>query len=177
MKHKFPARLLAAAASVALLLSACSASPPALLKADGVGRVSVDRSAYPAELAQLRTSARKLGAALLTDGGEAGNGNVVASPGSLLIALAMLRAGASGKSAAEMDGALGLPAQHRDEAMNVLLASLEAFDGDPGLVDEKDPPRRRSCTPQTACSWTRACPPGKAICAPWPGITGPACTR
>ena len=142
MKHKFPALLVAAAASVALVVSACSASPPALLKADGVARVSVDRSAYPAELAQLRTSARKLGAALLADGGEGGNGNVVASPGSLLVALAMLRAGASGKAAAEMDGALGLPAQHRDEAMNVLLASLEAFDGDPGSVDEKDPPRR-----------------------------------
>jgi serine protease inhibitor len=142
MKHKFPARLLAAAASVALLLSACSASPPALLKADGVERVSVDRSAYPAELAQLRISARRLGAALLADGGEAGNGNVVASPGSLLIALAMLRTGATGKTAAEMDRTLGLPRDHRDEAMSAVLASLEAFDGDPGSVDEKNPPRR-----------------------------------
>ncbi len=142
MKQKFSARLVAAAASVALVLSACSASPPALLKADGVERVSVDRSAYPAELAQFRTSARKLGAALLADGGEAGNGNVVASPGSLLIALAMLRAGASGKTAVEMDKVLGLPVQHRDEAMNALLVSLEAFDGDPGSVDEQNPPRR-----------------------------------
>jgi serpin B len=142
MKHKFPARLLAAAASVALLLSACSASPPALLKADGVERVSVDRSAYPAELAQLRISARKLGAALLANGGEAGNGNVVASPGSLLIALAMLRTGATGKTAAEMDRTLALPPDHRDEAMSAVLASLEAFDGDPGSVDEKNPPRR-----------------------------------
>ena len=89
-----------------------------------------------------RTSARKLGAALLADGGEAGNGNVVASPGSLLIALAMLRAGASGKTAVEMDKVLGLPVQHRDEAMNALLASLEAYDGDPGSVDEQNPPRR-----------------------------------
>ena len=67
---------------------------------------------------------------------------MVSSPGSLLIALAMLRAGASGATAAEMDSVLGLPAEHRDEAMNALLASLEAFDGDPGSVDEKDPPRR-----------------------------------
>ena len=142
MKRKAPARIAAAAAAVTLALSACSASPPALLKADGVERVSADRSAYPAELAQLRTSARKLGAALLADGGDAGNGNVVASPGSLLIALAMLRAGASGATAAEMDRAPGLPAEHRDEAGNALLASLEAFDGDPGSVDEKNPPRR-----------------------------------
>ena len=127
---------------MALALTACSASPPALVKADGVERVSAERSAYPAELAQLRASARTLGAALLADGGNAGSGNVVSSPGSLLIALAMLRAGASGATAAEMDSVLGLPAEHRDEALNALLASLEAFDGDPGSVDEKDPPRR-----------------------------------
>lgn len=142
MRQKTTAWLVAAAAALALALTACSASPPALLKADGVERVSAERSAYPAEFAQLRASARTLGAALLADGGDAGNGNVVSSPGSLLIALAMLRAGASGTTAAEMDSALGLPPQRRDEALNALLASLEAFDGDPGLVDEKDPPRQ-----------------------------------
>jgi serpin B len=142
MKQKSSARIVAAVAVAALSLTACSASPPALLKADGVERVSVERSAYPAELAKLRVSARKLGAALLADGGDPGIGNVVASPGSLLVALAMLRAGATGKTAAEMDKVLGLPADHRDEAMNAMLASLDAFDGDPGAVDEKDPPRR-----------------------------------
>ncbi len=142
MKQKIPARIMAAAAALALVLSACSAAPPALLKADGVERVAADRSAYPAELAQLRAAARKLGAALLADGGDAGNGNVVSSPGSLLIALAMLRTGATGATAAEMDKVLGLPADHRDEAMNAVLASLEAFDGDPGSVDERNPPRR-----------------------------------
>mgnify|MGYP000341705600 FL=1 len=142
MKQKISASLGAAAAAMALVLTACSSSPPAMLKADGVERVSAERSAYPAEFAQLRASARTLGAALLADGGNAGNGNVVSSPGSLLIALAMLRAGASGATAAEMDSVLGLPAEHRDEALNALLASLQAFDGDPGSVDEKDPPRR-----------------------------------
>ena len=142
MKHKPLARLIAAAAATALALTACSVSPPALLKAGGVERVSTERSAYPAEQAQLRASARKLGAVLLADGGDAGGGNVVSSPGSLLIALAMLRAGASGGTAAEMDSVLGLPAEHRDEALNALLASLETFDGDPGSVDEKNPPRR-----------------------------------
>lgn len=142
MKQKTTARLVAAGAAMALALTACSASPPALVKADGVERVSAEGSAYPAELAQLRASARKLGAALLADGGNAGSGNVVSSPGSLLIALAMLRVGASGATAAEMDSVLGLPAEHRDDALNALLASLEAFDGDPGSVDEKDPPRR-----------------------------------
>ncbi|WP_346927259.1 serpin family protein, partial [uncultured Arthrobacter sp.] len=142
MKQKTTARFVAAGAAMALALTACSASPPAMVKADGVERVSAEWSAYPAEVAQLRASTRKLGAALLADGGDAGSGNVVASPGSLLVALAMLRAGASGATAAEMDSVLGLPAAHRDEALNALLSSLEAFGGDPGSVDEKDPPRR-----------------------------------
>lgn len=142
MKRNSSTWLVAAVAAMVLALTACSASPPTLLKADGVERVSADRSAYPAGLAQLQASARKLGAALLADGGDAGHGNVVASPGSLLIALAMLRTGASGATAAEMDSVLGLPLEHRDEAMNALLGSLEVFDGDPGSVDEKNPPRR-----------------------------------
>jgi serine protease inhibitor len=123
-----------------LALTACSA-PPALLKADGVARVSVDRAAFTGELDAFRRSALRLGDALLADGGG-GNGNVVASPGSLLIALTMLRAGASGGSAAELDTVLGLPAATRDEAMNALLASLSRFDGDPGSVDEGNPPRK-----------------------------------
>ena len=41
-----------------------------------------------------------------------------------------------------MDSVLGLPSERRDEALNALLASLEAFDGEPGSVDEEDPPRR-----------------------------------
>ncbi len=76
---------------------------------------------------------------------------MVSSPGSLLIALAMLRAGASGDAAAEMDEVLGLPAAERDEAMNALLATLAQYDGDPGSVDEDKPPRQagdafRQCT-------------------------------
>ncbi|XAS68559.1 serpin family protein [Micrococcaceae bacterium Sec5.7] len=131
------------AAIVAVVaLTACSPSGPALLKADGVTRVSVERSAYAAQLKSFRDSSLKLGEALLADGDDGGDGNVISSPGSLLIALAMLRAGASGDTAAEMDQVLGLPARNRDEAMNALLASLEKFDGDPGSVDEKKPPRK-----------------------------------
>ena len=166
MKRKTSAKIaavaVAAAAAGSLVLSAGSASPPALLKADGVERVSADRSAYPAGLAQLRTSARRLGAALLADGGDAGNGNVVTSPGSLLIALAMLRAGASGATAAEMDRVLSLPAEHRDEAGNALLSALEAFDGDPGSVDEKNPPRRPVLHTANGLFVDRSVPTGEA---------------
>jgi serine protease inhibitor len=120
-------------------LAACAApAPPELLTADGVERAAVDRTAFPDALATFRYSALKLGDALLATG----EGNVIASPGSLLIALAMLRAGASGEAAAEMDAVLGLPEADRDEAMNALLASLEEYDGDPGSVDEENPPAK-----------------------------------
>jgi serpin B len=104
-----------------------------------VERVAVNATTVGDELAMIRKSAYTLGDALLADGGE---GNVVASPGSLLMALAMLRAGGSGEAAAEMDAVLGLPGAGRDEAMNALLASLGEYDGDPGSVDEKNPPAR-----------------------------------
>ncbi|HEY9356394.1 MAG TPA: serpin family protein, partial [Arthrobacter sp.] len=120
-------------------LAACAApAPPELLTADGVERASADRAAFPDELAAFRDSALRLGDALLASG----EGNVIASPGSLLIALSMLRAGASGEAAAEMDAVLGLPETDRDEAMNALLASLEEYDGDPGSVDEENPPAK-----------------------------------
>ena len=41
-----------------------------------------------------------------------------------------------------MDAVLKLPVEHRDEALNALLTSLEKFDGDPGSVDEGNPPRK-----------------------------------
>ena len=87
-------------------LAACAAqAPPELLTADGVERASVDREAFPEEFATFRDSALRLGDALLASG----EGNVIASPGSLLIALAMLRAGASGEDTEEMDAQRGVP--------------------------------------------------------------------
>ena len=141
MKRIQMAKVVAASAAVALA-AACSAPVPGMLKADGVERVSVDGTAYAAEFRAFRDSALGLGQALLADGGSSSGGNVVSSPGSLLVALAMLRAGASGETAAELDTVVGFPAERRDEAMNALLASLAKFDGDPGAVDEDNPPRR-----------------------------------
>jgi serine protease inhibitor len=135
------AKIVAASAAVALA-TACSAPAPEMLKADAVERVVVDGTAYAAEFRAFRDSAFGLGEALLADGGDGSGGNVVSSPGSALVALAMLRAGASGESAAELDAVLGLPLERRDEAMNALLASLAKFDGDPGAVDEDNPPRK-----------------------------------
>ncbi|MET3904750.1 serpin family protein [Paenarthrobacter sp. 4246] len=134
----------AAVVSGTSMVTACAPQPAdvGLLTADGVTRASVHTADYSAQLEAFNASARKLGTTLLADGGDSSNGNVVSSPASLLIALSMLRAGASGATAAEMDSTLGLPAEGRDEAMNALLASLEKFDGDPGSVDEDDPPRK-----------------------------------
>jgi serpin B len=133
------AKMVAASAAVALA-TACSAPVPGMLKADGVERVSVDGTAFAAEFRAFRDSA--LGLGLLADGGNGSGGNVVSSPGSLLVTLAMLRAGASGETAAELDSVVGFPEERRDEAMNAVLASLAKFDGDPGAVDEDNPPRR-----------------------------------
>ncbi|GAB3538343.1 hypothetical protein GCM10027403_24500 [Arthrobacter tecti] len=66
--------------------------------------------------------------------------NQVTSPVSALTALAMLRVGARTTTADELDSVLGFPAEHRDAAMNALLAEWAGHDGDPGTVDEEEPP-------------------------------------
>lgn len=133
--------------------------PPVLEKAD-VERASVSSDDYAAELEAFRQSSLKLGSALLADGGGNPGGNVVASPASLLIALSMLRAGATGGTAVEMDQALGLP-EKRDEGMNALLASLEEYDGDPSSVDEEDPPRKPVMHPANGLFIDRNVPTGE----------------
>ncbi len=145
MKTMKFARIVAVGAVASM--SACSTAPPAtepgppvLEKAD-IERLAVSTEDYAAELEAFRQSSLKLGSALLADGDGNPGGNVVASPASLLIALSMLRAGATGATAVEMDQVLGLP-EKRDEGMNALLASLEEYDGDPSSVDEEDPPHK-----------------------------------
>ncbi|NWL34593.1 serpin family protein [Paenarthrobacter nitroguajacolicus] len=161
--------LLAAAALVSgsATITACAPQPTdvGLQTADGVTRVSVQTTDYSAQLAAFNASARKLGATLLADGGDSDNGNVVSSPASLLIALSMLRAGASGATAAEMDSALGFPGEGRDETMNALLASLEKFDGDPGSVDEENPPRKPVMHAANGLFTDKGVPTGEAFLA------------
>ncbi len=160
MKQKVVA---AVAAGTLVALTACSPPVPVLLEADGVARVSVDPAAYAAELQAFRAAALTLGVTLLADGGGGSDGNVVSSPGSLLIALAMLRAGACGETAVEMDQVLGLPDRNRDAAMNALLASLAAYDGDPGSVDETNPPRKPVMHAANGLFVDKGAPTGKAF--------------
>lgn len=117
-----------------VLLTACAASTPEQQPVP-VDRVVIEEGRFPeAEDALLRSSFR-LGAAMTADPGS----NQVTSPLGALYALSMLRAGAGTTTAVELDAALGLQPEHH-EAMNALLASVEDFDGDPGSVDEEDPP-------------------------------------
>ncbi|MFJ6001815.1 serpin family protein [Arthrobacter sp. NPDC092385] len=119
-----------------VLLTACGASTPEQ-QAAPIDRVVIEEGVFPeAEDALLRSSFR-LGAAMTADP----EANQVTSPLSALYALSMLRAGAGTTTAAEMDAVLGLPAEHH-EAMNALLARVEGFDGDPGGVDEDNPPEK-----------------------------------
>lgn len=100
-------------------------------------RVAVQQDQHAdAQAALLRTSYR-LGAALTATPSI----NQVTSPLGALHALSMLRAGAGTTTADEMDTVLGLT-DHHHEAMNALLASVQQFDGDPGDVDEENPPAR-----------------------------------
>ncbi|WP_244250652.1 serpin family protein [Arthrobacter crystallopoietes] len=137
MRNRTTAVLAALGLVPVLTLAGCSAPEPELLAADGVQQQSVALHEYPEAAASLQDATLKLGAAMLAGRPEA---NQVTSPASLLYALAMLRAGAGTTTAAEMDAALGLPAQGRDEAMNALLTAWQEHDGDPGSVDEDEPP-------------------------------------
>lgn len=123
-------------AAEAVLLTGCGAPMPEQRIAD-VGRKSVALTEHPQAVEALRSSAYRLGAQMLSVKPEA---NQVTSPVSALTALAMLRVGARTTTAAEMDAALGLPLEHRDEAMNALLSTWQAHDGDPASVDDDEPP-------------------------------------
>ncbi|NKX50340.1 serpin family protein, partial [Arthrobacter deserti] len=92
-----------------------------------------------APAARLRRAAWQLGAAML---GSAPGGNQAGSPAGLLVALAMLRAGAGSRTAAELDAVLGFPQQHRNEAVAALLAVWAAYDGDPACAAAAGPPQR-----------------------------------
>lgn len=82
----------------------------------------------------------RLGAAALAAGtDEAGT---VVSPSSLVVALSMLADGSTGSGLATLDGVLGAPSDARRTAVATLRGSLEAYDGDPELVQGKELPDR-----------------------------------
>ncbi|MDQ6754018.1 MAG: serpin family protein [Actinomycetota bacterium] len=158
MKKRFAALAVAGAMTAALSLAGCGAQPPEELRAADVQRVQVNASDYAVQVRQLSDAALNLGAKLVAAGGD---GNVVTSPASLLVALAMLRVGASGATAAELDTVIGFPAAGRDEAMNAILAALSTYDGDPATVNEKEPPAKPVLHLADGLFVDRSQPPGK----------------
>lgn len=68
--------------------------------------------------------------------------NLVFSPASAFVALAMLAEGATNEGAAELDALLGSSGDARSEAVNALVAVLSQYDGDPSTVDDEDLPNR-----------------------------------
>lgn len=129
---------MASLSAAAMALAGCTPAAPDLLSADNVKRAAAQAEDYPEAVASLRDTSFRVGAVMLAGADQ--TENAVTSPVSALYALSMLRAGAASTTAAEMDEVLGFPAEHRDEAMNALLARWQEHDGDPGTVDEDDPP-------------------------------------
>lgn len=81
---------------------------------------------------------RTLGVRLLAPSYAQGHvDNVVVSPFSARVALAMVRAGAGGTTAHELDSALGTT---DPKTFAALIGQFDALKGDPGKVDQQNPP-------------------------------------
>src|SRR5665648_32018 len=126
-----------ALAMVAMLgLTACGGAPPEGERLDpqvdflGV----VDEGWADAGMAEASV---RLATALVAAGeGE----NVVVSPLSLQLALAVLREGATGRAAERLDEVLGLPDGDGSQAAADLRALLAQFEGDVSQIDRDNPP-------------------------------------
>lgn len=66
--------------------------------------------------------------------------NLVLSPASILVALAMLAEGAEGPAAAELDELLGASGEERSSALSALQAAVLEYGGDPAVVQEDELP-------------------------------------
>jgi len=129
-------------AVVGLALAGCATAPGPADVDDAEVRAEVAFVGAPSadvdELAIARAGAMsRLGTELVaTKPGE----NMVVSPVSVLLAFAMLREGASGQTADELDAMFAFDPAEPGEAIATLRANLARFDGDVGLVDSEEPP-------------------------------------
>lgn len=142
---------LTALASMVVLVAGCGTDPapapagPVMLRAEGVQRLDPSAGAPVAEVVEGIT---RFGYELApTSPGE----NWVASPTSIAIALAMVRAGAGGGTAAEIDEVFGFPAGVH-EAFNALTRQVITADVPPA-GDEATPTRAPGAParPSTVC--------------------------
>jgi serine protease inhibitor len=135
------ARDTVAVAAALALLAACGtprSTPPDLpiARADVERRVVAvaDAGAVPDVVA----ATDHVGATMLAT--APGEGNVVVSPASAVVALSMLAEGARGGTGASLDEALGAVGPERTAAVGALLAALQEHDGDPATVQAAELP-------------------------------------
>ena len=122
----------AGVAALSLIATACGGQQAGNLgtvsvsevKATGVQQEAARADAPVGEVAQ---SMQQFGYDLM--GADDVSGNEVISPLSLSIALAMLREGARGETAQQIDDVLGFPADGRADAYNALLHDLASLRG------------------------------------------------
>ncbi len=124
-----------------LLFSGCATDPvppstAQLSRAPSATFQQIGIDEVRAGTAGVVAATRQLGIALAQSDTDDATNRVV-SPWSAMSALAVVRAGAGGATAAEMDRVLG-PYQPR--ALAALIGQLGLIGGDPGTVDENNPP-------------------------------------
>ncbi|MCL2848454.1 MAG: serpin family protein [Micrococcales bacterium] len=124
---KTPLLPLVVVAAITVSLAACNrGSPEAEQTGSGTRAVVTDAPA----LDDVVAATWELGLAAA----RTGQGTVVVSPSSLVSGLAMLAEGATGTQTAPFDAALGAAGHQRTDAVNMLLAALGRYDGDPAAV-------------------------------------------
>lgn len=139
MRRGTAATALAAALCVATL-AACAGAPAAdegLERAEGARARTValdDADALPDVVA----AARRIGTVTLGHGPR--EGNVVVSPASVAVALAMLTEGARSQSLTELEAVLGAEGDERRDAFAALRTALGEHDGDPAVVQDEELP-------------------------------------
>lgn len=130
-----PVLLLAGALPV---LAACGGTAQAEQLRSEVAHRPVEVTDAPA-LPDLLGATDRLGLDLLAITGP--DENVVTSPASLVIALAMVGEGADGETAAELDGLLGASGAERTDAVNAARGALATWEGDPAVVGDAELPQ------------------------------------
>jgi serine protease inhibitor len=136
--------LLGLAAATAAPLIGCArgeVDAPELVSAEGVDRVQPPADAPVGPTVE---GVIALGHKIIEAAAEPGK-NFVASPLSMAVAFAMLRAGAAGVTATELDSVFGFPAGGRDEAFNAITGRLVTVDVPP--VPDRNP-RQQGAPPK-----------------------------
>ena len=123
-----------------LVLTACAqgsdpVSTARLTKASGVRFDDIGIDEVRGDVSVMVRQTTGLGANLIRD--TESSDNKVVSPWGAMVALQMLRVGARGNTAAQLESAIGAPGRDVHAA---LIGQLDRFDSDPGAVDADNPP-------------------------------------